>query len=96
MRPAKVVLPVVAIVLIVVAISVRTCSPSPQVDQAEAVAIAVAHAGCPVVDSQVRFVRQSVKEQPSWVVGVKAADGRARTFLIDARDGAITRVESSP
>lgn len=96
MRPAKVVLPVVALVLIVVALSIRTCGPNPKVDQAGAVVIATEQAGFPVVESQVRFVRQGIREQPAWVVGVKAADGRAKTFLIDARDGAITRVESSP
>lgn len=95
MRPAKVVLPVVALVLIAVAISARTCSSEPWIKQADAVAIATKNAGFPVVESQIRFVRQGIDERPAWVVGVKAADGRARTFVIDARDGTINRVEST-
>lgn len=95
MRSAKVVLPVVALVLLAVAISARTCSPEPQIKQAEAVAIATKNAGFPVVKSQIRFVRQGIDQRPAWVVGVKAADGRARTFVIDARNGTINLVEST-
>jgi len=95
MRPARVVLPVVALVLVALAIGSRACSPDPTLGQEQAVAVATAEAGFPVVEHQVRFVRQGINQRPAWVVGVRAADGQAKTFVIDARDGAVLRVEQS-
>lgn len=95
MRSARVVIPVVIALLIVVVLGARQCSPAPAVDQTEAVAIATQAAGFPVVEHQVRFVRQGIRNQPAWVVGVKAADGAAMTFLIDGRDGSIDRVDAT-
>ena len=95
MRPARVVIPVAIAPLVLVALGARQCSPAPAVDQSEAVAIATAAAGFPVVEHQVRFVRQGIRNQPAWVVGVKAGDGRAMTVLIDGRDGSIDRVDAT-
>jgi len=93
MRPARVVLPVAVLALIAVFVGTRACSPDPEIGQDEAVAIATAEAGFPVVRHEVRFIRQGLDNDPGWVVGVEAADGRAKTFVIDAGDGAIERVE---
>ncbi|MFM7693520.1 MAG: hypothetical protein ACKO7U_04340 [Actinomycetota bacterium] len=95
MRPARVVIPVVLGLLVLVAVGARLCSPEPAVDQARAVAITTDAAGFPVVEHQVRFVRQGIRNEPAWVVGVKAADGTAMTFLIDGRDGSIDRVDAT-
>jgi len=95
MRPARVVIPVALAILVLVALGARQCSPAPAVDQEEAVAIATQAAGFPVVEHQVRFVRQGIRNQPAWVVGVRAEDGSARTYLIDGRDGSIDRVDAS-
>ncbi|MGA0122461.1 MAG: hypothetical protein ACO3KD_05575 [Gaiellales bacterium] len=93
MRPAKVVLPVAIAALVLVFVGTRACSPDPEIGQDEAVAIATAEAGFPVVRHEVRFIRQGLDNDAGWVVGVEAADGRAKTFVIDAGDGAIERVE---
>lgn len=95
MRPARVVLPLVIGLLALVAVGVRMCNPEPAVDQAAAVRIASTAAGFSVAEHEVRFIRQGIRNEPAWVVGVKAADGQAKTFVIDGRDGSIDRVESS-
>lgn len=95
MRPAKVVLPLVIGLLVLVAVGMRMCNPAATVDQAKAVSIASTAAGFPVTEYEVRFIRQGISSEPAWVVGVRAADGRAKTFVINGRDGSIDRVESS-
>lgn len=89
-RSARVVIPLVIVLFALAALGSRACSSQEiRVTQEEAVAIAYAEAGFEVERHRVRFIRQGVREQPAWVVGV-AGEGINKTFLVDARTGATT------
>jgi uncharacterized membrane protein YkoI len=89
-RSPRVLIVALVVLLALGLVAARSCGPGTgAISQERALELAIAEAGFTPTDSRIRMIRQGVPSRPVWLVGLRAPEGGAVTFEVDAATGAV-------